>query len=331
METNYVIELGGSYIAIYKKNSGLILKEPSLLAVSKENDNYQVRAFGENAKILASIEDPTINIFSPFNSGKIKSQEYAEILLQLLLKKSGAKKGLSKIKANIIVSTGFTLEEKVELEKLFKAVGIHVDMYLPSVLGLALSDGKLSSKYMAVLDIGGSTSDMAVFNNQGIVSGGSIALGGRSMSAGVMNMITEKHNLEVSLFGAERVKEELASLASYDSSYMDIKGLDTSSNLERVVTMKAQDVRDVLTPYFHEILKQVEFILNSCSDEILRQIKVTGLLLGGQVSKTIGVERFFKEKLQIPVRVVDEIENAVIVGIGKNIKNKELLQKFSYK
>lgn len=331
METNFVIEIGGNYIAIYKKNSGLILKEPSLLAVSKDNGNYQVRAFGENAKVLASIEDPNINIFSPFNSGKIKSHEYAEILINLLMKKAGLKKGLSKIKANIITSTGFTFEDRQDLEKLFKSTGISADLYLPSVLGIALSDSKISGKYQVVLDIGGSTSDVAVLNYESIVAGGSIALGGRSMSAGVMNMIADKYNLEISLFAAERVKEELASLASYDSSSIDVKGLDSSSNLERVVTIKAQDVREILTPYFNEILKQVEFTLNSCSDEILRQIKITGLLIGGQVGKTIGIERFFKEKLQIPVRVVDEIENAVIVGIGKNLKNKEVLQKFAFK
>lgn len=332
VDTNLVIELGGSNLSIYKKNSGLIFKEPSLLAVALVNDQYEIKGFGDNAKTLASIEDPNVSIFSPFGAGKIKSFDYAVILLSLALKKAGISKGMARKKAMMVTNCGFDWEDKQQYDKLFAACGLTIVSYVPSVFGVALMDGmdEFSGKNMLVADIGASTSNVAVMSSNGIMFGSCLAIGGKNMTIGVMNMIADRYMLQVSLFTAEKVKEELASLASYDDSSVDVKGFDTQSNQERVVTVKAADVREVILPYFEEIKKQLEAVLNLCSDEVLKQIKMFGFTLGGQVSKTTGIEGYFKQHLTLQTHTVDELEDAAVLGIGKVLKNKELIKKMAY-
>lgn len=332
VDTNLIFELGGNFLSIYKKNSGLIFKEPSLLAVSMVDGQYEIKGFGDNAKTLASIEDPNINIFSPFSGGKIKSFDYAAILLSLALKKAGVGSFLGRKKAVMITNCGFEWEDKQQYDKLFASCGIKITNYVPSVVGVALFDGldEFSEKHMLVAEIGASTSNVAVISSQGILFGSCLGIGGKNMTIGVMNMIAKKHGLQVSIFAAEKIKEELASMVTYDDSSVDIKGTDINSGEQRVATIKAADVREVILPYFEEILKQVEAVLNLCNDEVLKQIKMVGITLGGQVCKTAGIENFFKQRLTLQTHTVEEIEDAAILGIAKTLKNKQLLKNISY-
>lgn len=332
MEANLIIELGGSYISIHKKNAGLVFRESSLIAVGMVNGQYEIKGFGDNAKALASIEDPSLNIFSPFSGGKIKSFDYAQLLLSLALKKASLKEKILPYTAILITNCALDVQTKEEYKKLLKSCEINVKHYIPSVFGIANSQGHLPdlTTSMLVCDIGAQKTDVAVLNNNGILFGSSISLGGKAMTMGVMNMLEEKYNIQVSLFVSERIKEELASLVSYDNSTIDVKGFDLHSKEERVVTVKAADVRAVLCEYFNEILKQITGILNMCSDEVLKQIKMNGVLLGGQVAKTIGIEQFFKNNLTLMTTCVEDVEVAAILGIAKLIKNKQLLQKISY-
>ena len=332
MEVNLVLELGGSYISIYKKNAGLIYREASLLAVGMSGGQYEIKGFGNDAKTLASIEDPNLNIFSPFSSGKIKSFDYAQLLLTLIMKKINLKENVLPYNAVLLTNCGLDMQTKEEFKKLLKSCGINVKYFIPSVFGLANASGHLEemSTSMLVCDIGSQKTDVAVLNKNGILYGSSISLGGKSMTMGVMNMLEERYNFQVSLFVSERIKEELASLANFDNSTIDVKGFDLHSKEEKVITIKAQDIREVLTTYFEEIIRQITGILNMCSDEVLKQIKMNGFLLGGQVSKTIGIEQYFKNRLTIMAVCVEDVEVSAILGLGKLLKNKAMLQKISY-
>lgn len=332
MEVNLILELGGSFISIYKKNAGLIFREASLIAVGNSNGQYEVKAFGNDAKALASIEDPNLNIFSPFSSGKIKSFDYAQLLLSLALKKANLKEHILPYNAILMTNCGLDMQTKEEFKKLLKSCEINVKYFIPSVFGLANAGGHLNelSTSMLVCDIGSQKTDVAVLNNNGILYGSSISLGGKSMTMGVVNMLEEKYNIQVSLFVSERIKEELANLVSYDNSTIDVKGFDLHSKEEKVITVKAQDIREVLIEYFKEILRQITGILNMCSDEVLKQIKMNGVLLGGQVSKTVGIEQYFKNNLTLVTSCVEDVEVSAILGLGKLLKNKALLQKISY-
>ena len=332
MEINLVIELGGSYISIYKKNAGLIFREASLLAAKMTNGEYEIKSFGDNAKTLASIEDPNLNIFSPFAGGKIKSYDYAHILLSLVMKKANLKENLFPYQAILMTTCGLNTQDRDEFKKLLKSCGIHAKYFVPSVFGLANENGQLEnmSTNMLVCDIGSQKTDVAVLNKNGILYGSSISLGGKAMTIGVMNMLEETHHFQVSLFVSERIKEELASLVSYDNSTIDVKGFDLHSKEEKVMTIKAQDVREVLIPYFEEIVKQITGILNMCSDEVLKHIKMNGFLIGGQVAKTIGIEQYFKNHLTLMTTCASQQDVGAILKIKKIMKNKSLLQKISY-
>lgn len=333
MEVNLIIELGGSYISIYKKNSGLIFRQASLLAVSLSNGEYEIKGFGDNAETLASIEDPNINVFSPFNNGEIKSFDYAQLLLSLAIKEANLKQNFVLNKAIMLTNCGLKLEDKEEYQKLFKACGIDVKYFIPSVFGIANQYGHIqeNTTAMMVCDMGSQGTSVAVLNKNGILHGSYITLGGKAMTVGIMNMLEEKYNIQVSMFIAKKVKEELANLVSYDNSTVDVKGFDIHSKQEKVVTVKALDIRQVLTPYFDEIITQISGVLDLCSDEVLKQIKMNGVLLGGQVAKTIGIEQYFKNKLTLMTSCTEDIEVCAILGMGKLLKNKMLLQTFSYK
>lgn len=328
-ETNLAIEFGGGFISIYKKNSGLVLKEHSLLAVSKVNGTYKILAMGNDAKNLSKIEDPSINIFSPFAEGKIKSFEYAVLLLKHFLNKVELKKSfLKNLTAVLCVPVGIEQEEKKQFKNLCLECNIEKVSFLPSVYATAYYEGlsEFLPKYRMIVDIGASTTDVAVVNFSGINHGSTLCIGGRSMNAGIYNMMKEKYGITVSMYLAEKIKEELGTLFDNDISTMQVTGISDDGK-EKTVTVKAKDVKDVLTPYFNEILKLVEMTLNVCSNDILAEVGRYGIILTGGQTNIAGLEKFFVNRLRIPIRICEENENSTILGAGLLLKQKEVLNK----
>lgn len=333
MDANLIIELGGGYITIYKKNAGLVLKEPSFVATKKVGESYKILAVGQDAQILESIQDENVTVFSPLSQGKIKSFPYAAHLLKTLFKKVDVSNFFLHPRAIVVVDTGFTYEDKQLYDKLFKEVGIKPKHYVPSVFGIMLfNEPAISeSKIYGVIDIGASTTKVAIANKNEIFEGSCTSIGGRNMTLALKEFLKEKYALQTTFSQSQKLKENLANLTAFDNSNYEILGLDSHSKEVKKVVINAQEVKALLLPYFENIVQQIVFLLNQTSDELLKQIKINGLIVSGQVAKTVGLERFLKEKLFVPIKICDDAESSSVLGLESVLKNKQYLKQISYK
>lgn len=334
MKIDLIIELGNSFFTIYKKGRGMVLKQPSVIALRKLEKDYKVEAIGQEAKSLEAIEDENIRIFSPFSAGKINNFAYAHFLVKEFIKK--AELGFSALKRNAIIITDldFNKEEAEVYKKLFKRTGINPKVFVPSIYGILYSAlGEVSpQKTYGVLDLGASHMSFGVISGgNNILAGLSLKTGGKEMTLSVKENIKKLYNLNTSFFTAEKAKETLANLTTFDSSTSKIKGQDASNHQERSQIVKAQDVKEAIKEHFDHTEKLASFVLNDLTDLELKQIKNNGIIVGGQVANTLGFERYLKEKLVVPIMIADELEICAIAGMAKVIEDKELLKQISLK
>lgn len=327
---NFLIEIGGTHIAIYKKNGGLVLKERSILAVSKKDEKVTIKAFGSEAEKLERINDPNIFVFSPFKEGTIGNFDYAKLLLAHFLKKADVKKRLFKELSCIIsCCCGIDESDKSQYRNLFYSCGIENVLFVPGVYLISLSnDMKKFSKNNFVVDMGGNFVDVALVDFEGVQFGASLPFGSKNINLSLVDFVQKKYKLELPLFLAEDIKVELASVYSNDISSMKIQIYEPSIDSTITTMIYASDVKEVILPYLEEILKLIETTLNMLDTNQLSWIKQNGILLSGGMAKISGLEEYFKSKLTVPIKIVDDCENACIIGGAMMLSNKEILKNF---
>ena len=183
-ETIIAVDFGGSYTSIYMKDSGLVLKEPTLLSAIMLENGYEVKSMGIEAKELQGKTDGRTIVFSPVSEGVIKSPDYATILLKHFLDKILTKKNIfSKIKCVVPYPTGITEEEKEDYKKVFLGAGISEVIFVPRLLCSAYgsSINIFSNNANLIVDIGGVSTDIGVINLGSIIDGATLAVGGKAI------------------------------------------------------------------------------------------------------------------------------------------------------
>lgn len=317
-----IFDLGGSFIKIATKNDGIIFKEPSMIACVKIGDSLQIKCLGNEAKKLAEIDQEELIVFSPFSEGKIKNSDYATLLIKYAIQKSNFKKKLfSSYTAVVLLPCGIQEYEKTELEKVFYNCGFDKVEFLFTCLCIANFIGmtKYGQKINMIVDIGGTKTDVCLVTYENILSGATVNLGGKGMDKSVLDLISNRYDIELPLVLAEKVKEELASLYENDVSSMKIKAIDNVTNSEIVSIVYAHDVKEAIMPYYEEIEKLIETTLNLCNEDALSQIKTNGIYIAGSVAKTTGLEKFLHDKFLVPINVLENCENCAILGAIKFI------------
>lgn len=327
---NYLIELGGTYFSIYKKNGGLLLKERSILAVTKKDEKVTVKAFGTEAEKLERINDPNIYVFSPFNGGVVANEEYAKLLLLHFLKKANVKRGfLKEISCVVSCCCGLSEDDKKQYKNLLYTCGVENVVFVPSVYLISLAnDMKKFSKNNFVVDMGGNFVDVALVDYEGVQFGASLPFGSKNINLSLVEYVQKKYKLELPLFLAEDIKTELASVYANDVSSMKIQIYEPSIDSTITTMIYASDVKEVILPYLEEILKLIETTLNMLDSNQLAWVKQNGILISGGMSKIAGIDEYFKSKLTIPIKIMDDCENASVAGGAILLSSKEILKMF---
>ena len=298
---NFIIEIGGYYTTIYKKNGGLVLQERSVLAVTNANEKTVITAFGNEADKLEKINDPNIVVFSPFADGMVKSQEYAKLLLSHFFKKVDIKKSIfSELSCILSTPCGLNAKDKKEYEKLLYSCNIENVLFVPSIYLIALNnDMKKHSKSNLIVDMGASTVDVGIVDYEGVRMGVTLPLGSRNINPALADELQKIYKLEVPLFLVEQIKTELSTLFLNDISSMKIQVYEPNIDSTVTTIVCADDVKNVIVPYVDEIIKVIETTLNLVTDQDLAWIKQNGILISGGMSKISGLEEYLKSKMII--------------------------------
>lgn len=327
MKTVLAIDMGNSYISIYKKNCGIVLKEPNLIAVSGSNSNYKIIAFGNEAKKLQGKTAENVVIFTPISEGEIKSREYLSALIKHFLEKLSISK-FSKIKALVTIPCGISKQAKDLYRKTCFMAGIDEVKLMPSIVAATIGSGKSikGDSTTFVASFGGGVTEVAVLNLNSIVKGGTLACGGRSLDVAIATSVAEKNGVLVGVSSAEKIKEEVGSLYENDTLNMEVSGINVSSKMPQNIIVFSKDIRSKITGYVDEVIKLIETTLNLCPPEVSADITQDGLLLVGGGSKIVGLCEYISKAIKMPCVLSEYTENATILGAGKLLSDESELK-----
>lgn len=324
------VDFGGSYTSIYRKDCGLVLKEPTLIGAIMTNSGYEVKVMGAKAKEIQGKTDDRTVVFSPVSEGVIKSPDYATILLKYFLDKVIPKKSIfTKIKCVIPYPVGLSQEEKEDYKKVFLNVGISDVIFIPRLLCSCYGGGIniFANSANMVIDIGGVSTDVGVINLGALIDGATLCVGGKAIDAQIVRTVSSKYGVEIGLTSAQKLKEEIGSLYSNDTANMEVMGVDIKTKVPASVVVYATDIKMSVLPLLTEIARIVETTLNILPPEISADVAKNGILVTGGFATIAGLERYLQNELNLPVTIAEDAPNACILGAGKLLANFSELKK----
>jgi len=327
--TLLALKLGSTTTTIYKDGEGLVLKEPSMIAVSGSVRSREIRAVGNEAKRLVGRTSDGLHVVSPISGGVVVDSDLAAAMLKRFLKQIEVRRGLFKdnIRAIVCVPLGINLIERKTLEKVCYEAGINDVILLPAIVCSAIGDninvdtptGKL------LVNIGGGATNIAIMCNNQIMTGVSISLGGSNITVAIEKLIQEKFNLRIGEGTAEELKENICSLHADSSLSYDISGIDIETKESKTITVTSNDVHIILDHYYGKIVEAIGSCVQNCPPDIIKDIQTTGIYLFGGGSQISGVERYFREKTGLPVHISENAKTDIF-GAGKLLNDPSALR-----
>ncbi len=308
-KTEVYAYLGSSNIVISVLGSGIVLREPSLVAV--QIDNEEVIDWGEGAKKRLGKVCAGVEVFSPIERGLVKHKKYATKLLNLALTKVFQNNLPNKISIKFLIKVGTTQEELTLYKQIANENNIgEVNFVFKPLMALkgAGVNTTNTSAYLS-LTIGGGVSNIAVISQDKIIAGCSISLGGKDFDEEICEYILNRYDLEISPNIAEKIKTYCGSLILQDTSNMEVMGIDKNTKAPKKEFVCANDVRAAVIHFFDYIASVIQKVIKSLSPDVVAEIIPNGLYLTGGIANLAGVQEYLYEKLNIVVHTIENPEN----------------------
>lgn len=321
-----IVELGSSNTSIYKKDWGVVLKEPTLVAIESSKGKDEVIAVGEEAKKLIGKTNKNVDLVMPIVDGVVKNLSCARKMLEKFLTKVGEKNNFSRKNIIFSVPCGVNRKEQQDFKNLAYMLNAKNIELIPNVFfalaGMTI-DNMTSPKI--IVNMGGGVTDIAVISNCEIISGCTVAMGNRSLENKIIDEIINKYSIEISRKDAEDIKKEVSTLLPNDIIEYEVFGVDINTSETRAIKAHSQDFLNLFTEYYSSIVNAISAVIKSCSVEIRNDIVKGGILVCGGNATINGLERFLRGRLNLPIHIATDPKSATIIGINKVIKNPKLL------
>lgn len=322
------IDMGSSYTTIFKKGSGIVLKEPTCICLQKVAKGNVIKEIGQKAKKMQGRTGAGSAVVFPVCEGIIKNVDLCIDILKYFLEKVIPYSVIKqKIRAVVTIPCGLNEDEINDYEKVMYGAGIGRIHLVPSILAAAIGeDLKVSQpRGRLIVNIGGGKTEVAVLALNSIVNGVMLSIGGNLMDTSIIECIQDLFNMEISQSTAEKIKCEVASLFSTDRSSLQFSGSDISSNRPITEVVSAGQISIAVSTFYDDIIKTIEAVINACKPDIIADITDLGVTLTGGCSNITGAENYFKKALNLPVTVSENASNSVALGAGKLISDEYFL------
>ena len=330
MSTHYIgLKLGSNTTCIYKAGNGIVLKEPSLIAMPTNLKYKDVKAIGIEAKKMMGRTSDNITVFSPISNGIIQYSELALFMLKGFLKKVFPNKGFGQnIKAIVTIPLGLTPEEKKQFEIVCFKAGIAEVFLVPDILCYAIGSGINIQNETAKLaiNIGADSTNIAIISNSTIIKGYNISIGGSLINAAIVKFIEDKYNLTISLDQAETIKLEVCTLLENYNATIEITGFNKETQIYEQIIISSSELYPIVKLYYAKIAKTINTVVQSSEPEIISDILENGIYFFGNASNIIGLENFMSNETNFKINVAS-VEKTNILGTGELINQPQLLKK----
>jgi len=326
------IDLGTANTLVYLKGSGIVLNEPSVVAVDQKTK--KVYAVGAEAKSMLGKTPDHIVAIRPMKDGVIADFEITEVMLREFIRKSQKKKFFIRPRIVISVPSGITEVERRAVTDSAQNAGAR-EVYLvaepiAAAIGVGLPVDKPSGNM--VIDIGGGTTEIAVIALNGIVTDISIRVGGDEMDEAIVQHIKKAYNLLIGDQTAEHVKMTIGSATKLKTEEeMEIKGRDLVSGIPKTLRISSVEIREALSEPLSQIVSALKSALEQTPPELAADIVDRGIVLTGGGSLLRGLDVLLKEETNLPINTVEDPLTCVVLGSGKILSNLHMYERIIMK
>lgn len=324
------IDLGTANILIYSKTKGIVLNEPSVVAI--DINTKQVVAVGSEAKEMIGKTPQNIVPIRPLKNGVIADYDVTAQMLKAFLKKVSKKLGLSMRKPTVVVCTpsGSTTVERRAIHNAITSYGAKQVHLIEEPVAAAIGADLPVDEPIAntVVDIGGGTSEVGIISLGGLVSCNSVRVGGDRMDEEIIQFIRKRYNILIGERTAENIKMEIGHAhKNHKEETMDIRGRDMVTGLPKTIAISSFEIYDALKESLEQILDAIRSTLENCPPELSGDIVDNGIVLTGGGSLLKGMKDWLANELLVPVHLAPNPLESVAIGTGKSLKMIAKLQK----
>ncbi|MBI5393820.1 MAG: rod shape-determining protein [Verrucomicrobia bacterium] len=324
------IDLGTANSLVYVKDRGIVLREPSVVAIQAGTNN--VLAVGEEAKRMLGRTPGNIVAIRPMKDGVIADFEITESMLRYFIRKVHNRRSMVAPRVIVAVPSGITEVEKRAVKDSAQHAGARkvylIEEPMAAAIGVGLPVQEPAGNM--IVDIGGGTTEVALISLAGIVFSRSIRVAGDELDEAIIQYMKRAYNLMVGERTAEDIKVRIGSAYPLEQELtMEVKGRDLVAGLPKTLTVTSQEVREAILEPVSQIVESVRIALERCPPELAADLVDRGVVLAGGGALLRGIDKLLAEETGLPVHIADDPLSAVAEGTGRVLNELHFLEKIS--
>jgi rod shape-determining protein MreB len=322
------IDLGTANTLVYVRDKGIVLREPSVVAIN--NETREVVAVGEEAKRMLGRTPMNISALRPMKDGVIADFEITEAMLRYFIQKVNNSMRFVPPRVVVAVPSGITEVERRAVKESAIHAGAREVRLLQEPVAAAIGVGLPIDEPTAnmIVDIGGGTTEVAIISLSGVVFSKSIRVGGDELDAAIVNYMKRAYNLMIGDRTAEEIKMRVGSAAPLDEEItMEVKGRDSVAGLPKTLHISSQEIREAIADTVNSITELVRNALERCPPELSADLVDRGFILAGGGAMIRSLDRLLSDATGLPVFVAEDPLSAVANGTGVVLQNLHWLMK----
>ncbi|MGD8413221.1 MAG: rod shape-determining protein [Candidatus Latescibacterota bacterium] len=325
MTNDVAIDLGTANTLVFVKGNGIVLNEPSVVAV--DQGSRKVYAVGLEAKQMLGKTPDHITAVRPMKDGVIADFQITEMMLREFIRKSQKKKLFIRPRIVIAVPSGITEVEKRAVRDSAEHAGAREVFLIAEPIAAAIGVGLPVDKPSGnmIIDIGGGTTEIAVIALDGIVANSSIRVGGDELDDAIVNYVKRTYNLLIGEQTAELIKIKIGTAAKLDRPLeMEVKGRDLVAGIPKNLKLTSEEIRVAISEPIAQIVEALKSALEQTPPELAADIVDRGIVMTGGGALLRGLDSLLKDETNLPINVVDDPLLCVVLGTGKVLDNVHL-------
>ncbi len=322
------IDLGTASVLVYIKGKGIVMQEPSVVAINQNNG--EILAVGGEARKMLGRTPGNITAIRPLRDGVISDYEVTEKMLRYFINKTCGKRRFFKPKIIVCVPSGVTqVEKRAVIDATIEAGGgktYLIEEPIAAAIGAGIDITKPDGNM--IIDIGGGTTDIAVISLGGIVVNKSIKVAGDKFDEAIIRFMRKKHNLYIGERTAEDLKINIGTAAPKSKSIkMECRGRDLLTGLPKTITVTSEEMVDALEEPVNSICDAVHNTLEKTPPELAADISTRGIVMTGGGALLNGLNKLIEKKMGIPTYIADDAISCVAKGTGMSLEHIDILER----